>query len=127
MIGKSLLASAVGRECGLLLNVVKGPELLDKYIGASEKAVRQIFSKAKSTSRPSVIFFDEFEALAPRRGRDNGGVTDRVVNQLLTFLDGVENTVGPDTANSEVFVIAATSRPDLIDPGNRNRFLNPAS
>lgn len=79
----------------------------------------------KSASRPTLIFFDEFEALAPRRGRDNGGVTDRVVNQLLTYLDGVENTMrtnsGRSTSNGndtggEVFIIAATSRPDLIDP-----------
>lgn len=63
---------------------------------------------AQSSARPQLVFFDEFEALAPRRGRDNGGVTDRVVNQLLTFLDGAESC--------EVFVLAATSRPDLVDP-----------
>lgn len=112
-----MLAAAVGKECGLLLSVIKGPELLDKYIGASEKAVRTIFMNAKSASRPSALFFDEFEALAPRRGRDNGGVTDRVVNQLLTFLDGVESFRGANSAGTDVFVIAATSRPDLIDPG----------
>ena len=96
---------------------MKGPELLNKYIGASEKAVRDIFQKAKALGRPSIIFFDEFEAIAGKRGKDNSGVTDRVVNQLLTFLDGVEETM-TDSKNSgsQVYIIAATSRPDLIDP-----------
>ena len=132
---------------------VKGPELLDKYIGASggsfvsgfgglwlgsgggtalqcllslapplsppplfiapstsppERAVRAIFGRAAAAA-PCVLFFDELEALAPRRGSDHSGVTDRVVNQLLTFLDGVEARVG-------VYVLGATSRPDLVDP-----------
>jgi peroxin-1 len=117
--GKTMLASAAGNECGMSFAVVKGPELLDKYIGASEKAIRALFAVAKSASRPMLIFFDEFDALAPRRGRDNGGVTDRVVNQLLTFLDGVEDTMRSGGAG-DVFVIAATSRPDLIDPGNQS-------
>jgi peroxin-1 len=113
-----MLAAAVQDACGVSVTVVRGPELLDKYIGASEKAIRALFSAARNATRPSVIFFDEFEALAPRRGRDNGGVTDRVVNQLLTFLDGVENTMRQVDGRGEVFVMAATSRPDLIDPGN---------
>ena len=96
---------------------MKGPELLNKYIGASEKAVRDIFRKAKALGRPSIIFFDEFEAIAGKRGKDNSGVTDRVVNQLLTFLDGVEETMtGGKSSGSQVFIMAATSRPDLIDP-----------
>ena len=96
---------------------MKGPELLNKYIGASEKAVRDIFMKAKGLGRPCIIFFDEFEAIAGKRGKDNSGVTDRVVNQLLTFLDGVEETMsGGKGSVSQVFIVAATSRPDLIDP-----------
>jgi peroxin-1 len=91
--GKTLLAGAVAKECGLNFISVKGPELLDKYIGASEQAVRNLFGRAAAAT-PCVLFFDEFEALAPRRGHDNTGVTDRVVNQLLTFLDGVEGRNG---------------------------------
>nr|CAD7428724.1 unnamed protein product [Timema monikensis] len=106
--GKTLLAGVVAHECGLKFISVKGPELLSKYIGASEEAVRNIFKKAQS-AKPCVLFFDEFDSLAPRRGHDSTGVTDRVVNQLLTQLDGVESLQG-------VWVIAATSRPDLLDP-----------
>ena len=106
--GKTLLASAVAKECGLSFISVKGPELLSKYIGSSEASVREVFGKAASAS-PCIIFFDEFEAIAPRRGGDSTGVTDRVVNQLLCHLDGVEGRNG-------VYVLAATSRPDLIDP-----------
>lgn len=106
--GKTLLAAAVAGESGLNFISVKGPELLSKYIGASEEAVRNIFLKAQN-AKPCVIFFDEFESLAPRRGHDNTGVTDRVVNQLLTQLDGVEALEG-------VWILAAASRPDLLDP-----------
>lgn len=106
--GKTHLARAVAARCGLALLSVKGPELLNKYIGASEQAVRDLFDRAVSMA-PCVLFFDEFESLAPRRGADNTGVTDRVVNQFLTQLDGVESLSG-------VFVLAATSRPDMIDP-----------
>ncbi|ETW02468.1 hypothetical protein, variant 1 [Aphanomyces invadans] len=106
--GKTLLANAVANECGLNFISVKGPEVLNKYIGASEQAVRDLFSRAAAAA-PSVLFLDEFDAMAPRRGADNTGVTDRVVNQLLTFLDGVESRQG-------VYVLAATSRPDMIDP-----------
>ena len=67
----------------------QGPELLSKYIGASEQSVRDTFERAQS-ARPCILFFDEFDSLAPRRGHDSTGVTDRVVNQLLTQLDGVE-------------------------------------
>ncbi|TYZ66272.1 hypothetical protein PybrP1_005424 [[Pythium] brassicae (nom. inval.)] len=88
--------------------LVKGPEVLNKYIGASEQAIRDLFARAASAA-PSVLFLDEFDSIAPRRGADNTGVTDRLVNQLLTFLDGVEGRKG-------VYVLAATSRPDMIDP-----------
>jgi SpoVK/Ycf46/Vps4 family AAA+-type ATPase len=89
-------------------NINNSLQVLDKYIGASEQAVRALFARAVAAA-PCLLFFDEFEAVAPRRGSDNTGVTDRVVNQLLTFLDGVEGLVG-------VYVLAATSRPDMIDP-----------
>ncbi|KAG7133700.1 Peroxisome biosynthesis protein PAS1 like [Verticillium longisporum] len=106
--GKTLLASAVAGECGLNFISVKGPEILNKYIGASEKSVRDLFERA-SAAKPSVLFFDEFDSIAPKRGHDSTGVTDRVVNQLLTLMDGAEGLSG-------VYVLAATSRPDLIDP-----------
>lgn len=73
---------------------MKGPQLLNKYIGASEKAIRDLFEQAKASGKSTIIFFDEFEALASKRGKDSTGVTDRVVNQLLTFLDGVEESMG---------------------------------
>ncbi|XP_032902425.1 peroxisome biogenesis factor 1 isoform X2 [Amblyraja radiata] len=106
--GKTLLASVVTKESGMNFISIKGPELLSKYIGASEQAVRDVFSRAEA-AKPCILFFDEFDSIAPRRGHDNTGVTDRVVNQLLTQLDGVEGLQG-------VYVLAATSRPDLIDP-----------
>jgi len=106
--GKTLLAGAVAKECGLNFISVKGPEVLNKYIGASEQAIRDLFARGAAAA-PCVLFFDEFDAVAPRRGNDSSGVTDRVVNQLLTFLDGVETRSG-------VYVMAATSRPDLVDP-----------
>ncbi|GAB5366003.1 hypothetical protein AAMO2058_001107200, partial [Amorphochlora amoebiformis] len=106
--GKTLLASAVAKECGLNFISIKGPELLNKYIGASEQAVRDAFAKAEA-ARPCVLFFDEFEAICPARGADSTGVTDRVVNQMLCHLDGVEG-------RKEVYILAASSRPDLIDP-----------
>eukprot|EP00050_Salpingoeca_kvevrii_P021593 m.112975 g.112975 ORF g.112975 m.112975 type:complete len:1097 (+) comp9412_c0_seq1:118-3408(+) len=105
--GKTYLANAAAKECGLRFIGIKGAELLNKYIGQSEQAVRELFDRAQAAA-PCIIFFDEFEAIAPRRGHDSTGVTDRVVNQLLTQLDGVE-------AREGVFVLAATSRPDLID------------
>jgi SpoVK/Ycf46/Vps4 family AAA+-type ATPase len=114
--GKTLLAKAAGSSFGPAFISVQGPALLGKYVGASEKAVRDVFARARAMGRPALIFFDEFEALAPRRGKDNTGVTDRVVNQLLTFLDGAEATLGQGQGQGQVFVLAATSRPDLIDP-----------
>ncbi|KAI5285412.1 Peroxisome biosynthesis protein pex1 [Ascosphaera aggregata] len=106
--GKTLLASAVAGECGLNFISVKGPEILNKYIGASEKSVRDLFERAEA-AKPCILFFDEFDSIAPKRGHDSTGVTDRVVNQLLTQMDGAEGLSG-------VYVLAATSRPDLIDP-----------
>ncbi|OBZ72980.1 Peroxisome biosynthesis protein PAS1 [Grifola frondosa] len=99
--GKTLLASAVAKECGLNFISIKGPELLNKYIGASEKSVRDLFERA-SAAKPCVLFFDEFDSIAPKRGHDSTGVTDRVVNQMLTQMDGAEGLEG-------VYVLAATS------------------
>ncbi|KAI8639618.1 P-loop containing nucleoside triphosphate hydrolase protein [Parasitella parasitica] len=101
--------AAVFAQCPLRLRSgVKGPEILNKYIGASEKSVRDLFERAQA-AKPCVLFFDEFDSIAPRRGHDSTGVTDRVVNQMLTQMDGAEGLDG-------VYVLAATSRPDLIDP-----------
>ncbi|XP_045513041.1 peroxisome biogenesis factor 1 isoform X1 [Pieris brassicae] len=106
--GKSHLGSCLARAVNMRMLTVKGPELLSKYIGQSEKAVRDIFDKAE-LQRPCILFFDEFDSLAPKRGHDSTGVTDRVVNQLLARLDGAEGGAkGP--------VVVATSRPDLVDP-----------
>ncbi|KAL3231329.1 Peroxisomal ATPase PEX1 [Nakaseomyces bracarensis] len=105
--GKTLLASAVAQQSGLNFISVKGPEILNKYIGASEQNVRELFEKAQAV-KPCILFFDEFDSIAPKRGHDSTGVTDRVVNQLLTQMDGAEGLDG-------VYVLAATSRPDLID------------
>jgi len=107
--GKTLLASAIASQCGLNFISIKGPELLNKYIGASEAAVRSLFQRAQA-ARPCILFFDEFDSIAPKRGHDSTGVTDRVVNQLLTQMDGAEGL------GEGVYVLAATSRPDLIDP-----------
>jgi SpoVK/Ycf46/Vps4 family AAA+-type ATPase len=106
--GKTLLASAIAGHCGLNFISVSGPELLNKYIGQSESSVRAVFERA-AAAKPAILFFDEFEAIAPARGGDSTGVTDRVVNQFLTELDGVEGRAG-------VYVLAASSRPDMIDP-----------
>ncbi|XP_015379787.1 PREDICTED: peroxisome biogenesis factor 1 isoform X2 [Diuraphis noxia] len=105
--GKTLLARAIVGESGLNFISVNGPELLSKYVGESEESVRKVFQRAQN-AKPCIIFFDEFESIAPNRGSDQTGVTDRVVNQFLTQLDGVDIFEG-------VWVIAATSRPDLID------------
>jgi ribosome biogenesis ATPase len=108
--GKTLLAKAIANESGANFISVKGPELLDKYVGESEKAVRLVFERARSSS-PCIVFFDELDSLVPRRGSDggSGGVSERVVNQLLTEMDGMEK-------RHTIFVIAATNRPELIDP-----------
>jgi hypothetical protein len=108
--GKSCIVPALALACNYHLVKVRGPEIFDKYIGASEAKVREVFEKATQMA-PSILFLDELEALAPRRGSDSTGVTDRVVNQLLTFLDGVE-----DASTGTVFIVGATSRPDKVDP-----------
>jgi len=111
--GKSYLVPALARECGYALVVCRGPEVLDKYIGASEAKVRRLFARARSAA-PCILFLDELDTLAPRRGTDHTGVTDRIVNQLLTYLDGVEETSRDD--DGRIYIVAATSRPDKIDP-----------
>lgn len=105
--GKTYALQSVVAAEKLNCIVVNGPEIFGKYIGQSEQKVREIFERAQAAA-PAVIFFDEFDSVAPQRGHDNTGVTDRVVNQLLCYLDGVE-------ARKDVFVVAASSRPDLID------------
>lgn len=106
--GKTLLAKAVANESKANFISVKGPELLNKYVGESERAVRQVFVRARS-SIPCVIFFDELDALVPRRDDALSESSARVVNTLLTELDGLSNRQG-------IYVIAATNRPDIIDP-----------
>uniref|UniRef100_A0A1I7V1Y2 Peroxisomal ATPase PEX6 n=1 Tax=Caenorhabditis tropicalis TaxID=1561998 RepID=A0A1I7V1Y2_9PELO len=109
--GKTLIAKAVATEFKIAFLSVKGPELLNKYVGQSEENLRKVFERAKQAS-PCVIFFDEIDSLAPNRGRngDSGGVIDRIVSQLLAELDKLHNS--PLT---KVFVMGATNRPDLLD------------
>jgi len=108
--GKTLLAKAAATESGANFIAVRGPEVLSKWVGESEKAIRQIFRRARQVA-PAIIFFDEIDAIAPARGmrHDTSGVTDRIVNQLLTEMDGIEPL-------TNVVVIAATNRPDILDP-----------
>ncbi|RKD94926.1 CDC48 family AAA ATPase [Halopiger aswanensis] len=121
--GKTLLAKAVANEAQSNFISIKGPELLNKYVGESEKGVREVFEKARSNA-PTVIFFDEIDSIAGQRGRQQGdsGVGERVVSQLLTELDGLEEL-------EDVVVIATTNRPDLIDqallrPGRLDRHVH---
>lgn len=112
--GKTLLAKAVAAESGANFISVKGPELLSKFVGDSELAVRKLFNRARA-SAPCIVFFDELDALAPRRGGmstrggSDSGASERVVNMLLTEMDGFD-------VRKQVFLIAATNRPDIIDP-----------
>ena len=107
--GKTLMAKAVASETNANFISVRGPQLLSKWVGESEKAIRQTFRKARQVD-PTIIFFDELDSLAPARGQDMGNnVSERVVNQLLTELDGLEEM-------GDVMVIGATNRPDMIDP-----------
>jgi transitional endoplasmic reticulum ATPase len=108
--GKTLLAKAVANESEANFISVKGPELLSKWVGESERAVREIFRKARQAA-PCIIFFDEIDAIAPTRGSGVGDshVTERVISQLLTEMDGLEEL-------KDVVVIAATNRPDIVDP-----------
>lgn len=109
--GKTLLAKAIANEAKANFITIKGPELISKWVGESEKAVREVFKKAKQSS-PSIIFLDEFESIAGVRRSSSGegsDVINRVVNQLLSSMDGVEGMEG-------VIVVAATNRPEMIDP-----------
>ena len=107
--GKTLMAKAVASETNANFISVRGPQLLSKWVGESEKAIRQTFRKARQVN-PTIIFFDELDSLAPARGQEMGNnVSERVVNQLLTELDGLEEM-------GDVMVIGATNRPDMIDP-----------
>ncbi|KAJ3219934.1 hypothetical protein HDU67_008463 [Dinochytrium kinnereticum] len=107
--GKTLLAKAVANESCCNFISVKGPELLNKYVGESERGIRQVFARAASSS-PCIIFFDELDAICPARSNDTENQsTSRLVNTLLTELDGMQG-------RSQVYIIAATNRPDMIDP-----------
>jgi transitional endoplasmic reticulum ATPase len=107
--GKTLIAKAVATESEVNFISVKGPELLSKWVGESERGVREVFRKARQAA-PCIIFFDEVDSIVPPRGRDLGtNVTERVVSQILTELDGLETL-------QDVVVIAATNRPDMVDP-----------
>lgn len=106
--GKTLLAKAIAKESGANFISIRGPELLNKYVGESEKAVRTVFERARA-SAPCIVFFDELDSLCAARSSEGNGATERVVNQLLTELDGVGE-------RRKVFVVAATNRPDIIDP-----------
>lgn len=124
--GKTLLAKAIATEFSLNFFSVKGPELLNMYIGESEANVRRVFQRARD-ARPCVVFFDELDSVAPKRGNqgDSGGVMDRIVSQLLAELDGMS---GGDDNGGGVFVIGATNRPDLLDqallrPGRFDKML----
>ncbi|MBW2964384.1 CDC48 family AAA ATPase [Candidatus Woesearchaeota archaeon] len=119
--GKTMLAKAVANQSEANFILIKGPELLSKWVGESEKAVRKVFEKARQTS-PSIVFFDEIDSLAPRRGASGDNrVTERVVNQMLTEIDGLEEL-------HNVVVIGATNRPDILDtallrPGRFDRII----
>ncbi|KAL4926315.1 AAA family ATPase peroxin 6 [Aspergillus undulatus] len=124
--GKTLLAKAIATEFSLNFFSVKGPELLNMYIGESEANVRRVFQRARD-ARPCVVFFDELDSVAPKRGNqgDSGGVMDRIVSQLLAELDGMN---GGEESSGGVFVIGATNRPDLLDtallrPGRFDKML----
>ncbi|MGE0059236.1 MAG: AAA family ATPase, partial [Dehalococcoidia bacterium] len=105
--GKTLLAKAVANECHVNFIAIKGPELLSKWVGESERTVREVFKLARLSS-PCIVFFDEIEAIAGRRSGSDAGVTERVISQLLAEMDGIEELRG-------VVVLAATNRPDLLD------------
>jgi len=108
--GKTLLARAVATESEANFVSIKGPEIFSKWVGESEKAIREVFRKARMAS-PAVIFFDEFDSLVPRRGMGyaDSGVSERVISQLLTEMDGIMTL-------EDVVIIAATNRPDIVDP-----------
>jgi transitional endoplasmic reticulum ATPase len=125
--GKTLMAKAVANESNANFLAVKGPELLSKWVGESEKAVREVFKKARQAS-PTVVFFDELDSIAPKRGGqmeqgggDGGNTTERIVNQLLTEMDGMQDL-------ADIVIVGATNRPDILDtallrPGRFDRIL----
>lgn len=121
--GKTLLAKAVAKESDANFILVKGPELISKWVGDSEKAVREVFKKARQAS-PTIVFFDEIDSVAPKRGghtTNGSAVTERMVNQLLTEMDGLEEL-------TDVVIVAATNRPDILDtallrPGRFDRIV----
>ena len=119
--GKTLMAKAAAHESEANFISIKGPELLSKWVGESEKGVREVFRKARQAA-PCIVFFDEIDAIAPTRGHGSDShVTERVISQLLTEMDGLE-------VLSNVIIIAATNRPDIIDaallrPGRFDRLL----
>ncbi|MEK6858179.1 MAG: CDC48 family AAA ATPase [Nanoarchaeota archaeon] len=119
--GKTLLAKAIATESEANFISIKGPELMSKWVGESEKAVREVFKKARQTA-PTIIFFDEIDSLAPRRGASSDShVTERVVNQILTEIDGLESM-------QDIVIIGATNRPDIVDtallrPGRFDRMI----
>lgn len=108
--GKTLLAKAIANECQANFISIKGPEMLTMWFGESEANIREVFDKARQAS-PCVLFFDELDSIAKSRGGsagDGGGASDRVINQILTEMDGMG-------AKKNVFIIGATNRPDIID------------
>jgi len=106
--GKTLVAKAIANESAANFISIKGPELLNKYVGESERAVRTVFYRGRAAS-PCVLFIDEIDAIASKRVGGENSTTERLVNQLLTEMDGIESRRG-------VYVIAATNRPDILDP-----------
>jgi transitional endoplasmic reticulum ATPase len=120
--GKTMLARAVATESEANFISIKGPEVFSKWVGESEKAIREVFRKARMAS-PTVIFLDEMDSLAPRRGigMSDSGVSERVISQLLTEMDGI-------TTLQDIVVVAATNRPDMVDsavlrPGRFDRLI----
>jgi SpoVK/Ycf46/Vps4 family AAA+-type ATPase len=117
---KTLMAKALATETGKNFFAVKGPELFNKYVGESERMIRDVFKKARAAS-PSIIFFDEIDAMTMSRGEGGGNVNDRILSSLLNEMDGIESLVN-------VTILAATNRPDVIDsalmrPGRIDRIL----
>jgi SpoVK/Ycf46/Vps4 family AAA+-type ATPase len=117
---KTLMAKALATETGMNFLAVKGPEIFNKYVGESERMIREIFRKARAAS-PSIIFFDEIDAMTTSRGNQGGSVSDRILAALLNEMDGIESLVN-------VTILAATNRPDVIDsallrPGRIDRIL----
>ncbi len=106
--GKTLIAKALATESGLNFIAVKGPELMSKWVGESERGVREVFHKARQAA-PCIVFFDEIDAMAPVRGRDRSAAADRVISQFLTEMDGIEEL-------KDVVILAATNRLDMLDP-----------